>query len=696
MQSLKKIFMFLYVTALLPVIALTCLEFFLDNVPFWVYIIAVAIAALLPFIVLVIMRDKKDDFASQFMDKLTSWDFTQNDEEEDDPTVLSLFYKEIKEYFTKLFSSMHDITTLSDNLMSSIDGVAENAASISQISDGIAKGAISQAEEVETCAQLSDEIGKKTEEMTLMSNKLIEETRQLSTICETGNGNIASLKEDNTSLYTAINGIVEQVNNLVGMASNITKITEIMYGISDQTSLLALNASIEAARAGEVGRSFAVVAEEIRKLSTDSRDSSASINDMITSITTSLTEIKRTLDQSQAIFQNQNNSVAEAAASFDNINDFIGDFVDKQSEFGDSFEVFKKSQDVLITSIETIASVSQESAATTEELASLVMSQHNSMDALKDLTGSLKGNTDKVKAYSQNIKVTKSEAKRKKYAIITDSTNEFWDPLKKTAAQTAKIYNVDVEVFEAGDRKHCVENQLKFLEKIVADKFDGVAISPVNDPKIVQAIKGLEQHHIQLLFINSELKGCKSLGLYETNGINAGKSAAEVVAKLLHNKGTAIYGKWKDVHIESIEQRGEGFREGLSNYPGITMHTAHIPANPTLEEAETIIHQLLREHPETSVFFATNVDWALHYLRYKKKHNSDYKIVTIDFVKSLSNEVRNGVISSCISQRPFVWGEMAIKALVDATEGKQVNKYMDTGTFEINGHNIDVFMNRFS
>lgn len=71
----------------------------------------------------------------------------------------------------------------------------------------------------------------------------------------------------------------------------INELTENILGISSQTNLLALNASIEAARAGEAGKGFAIVADEIRKLAENTRDTANDIQNISGMVTKSVEEL---------------------------------------------------------------------------------------------------------------------------------------------------------------------------------------------------------------------------------------------------------------------------------------------------------------------------------------------------------------------------------------------------------------------
>jgi methyl-accepting chemotaxis protein len=78
-----------------------------------------------------------------------------------------------------------------------------------------------------------------------------------------------------------VNAASNRVDELGAAALEISKVTDVIVEIAEQTKLLALNATIEAARAGEAGKGFAVVANEVKELALQTNNAIAEIRNKV-------------------------------------------------------------------------------------------------------------------------------------------------------------------------------------------------------------------------------------------------------------------------------------------------------------------------------------------------------------------------------------------------------------------------------
>lgn len=123
--------------------------------------------------------------------------------------------------------------------------------------------------------------------------------RQADQSAEQGYNSVSHVSRQIHQLADEVSRSCESMQELQQAASGIVSVLDTIEGIAEQTNLLALNAAIEAARAGEHGRGFAVVADEVRRLSRNTQDATGQIQAMLDHLRNTVSDAALSLAQEQ-------------------------------------------------------------------------------------------------------------------------------------------------------------------------------------------------------------------------------------------------------------------------------------------------------------------------------------------------------------------------------------------------------------
>ena len=167
------------------------------------------------------------------------------------------------------------------------NSVMEITATVSRIAVNATELAQNMSQTIQNISQSANMLGNVADEAT-HAKTLAEDTMQNAM---EGHEAVAQMRHSMDMIQQTNRKAVEKITELAKQTQEIGGILKVIYGITDQSSLLALNASIIAAQAGSQGRGFAVVADEMRNLAVGVSRAAKDIAKIVQSLQTQTAEV---------------------------------------------------------------------------------------------------------------------------------------------------------------------------------------------------------------------------------------------------------------------------------------------------------------------------------------------------------------------------------------------------------------------
>lgn len=301
-----------------------------------------------------------------------------------------------------IHTSATSLDDFSGKFQTSFNTINESIHNVNTAVEEIANGATSQASEMQRVNEQIGDMGGAITETTKNVDTLVESTEEMKNQNVKLRGTLVELIEISNRTRNSIDEVNRQTDITNKSVMEIGSAVDMITDIASQTNLLSLNASIEAARAGEHGRGFAVVADEIRQLADQSSESAKKIGEIVEELIANSNRSVQTMNGVLTEINEQNEMLDTTRNVFRELNEEVGNVVVAIDNIQREINYVNQAKDGVLNSMDSLAAIAQENAASTEEtsasmmeLGNIVNDCYNATQDLVDIAGDMNDNVNR-------------------------------------------------------------------------------------------------------------------------------------------------------------------------------------------------------------------------------------------------------------------------------------------------------------
>ena len=259
--------------------------------------------------------------------------------------------------------------------------VNEISVTLAQISTSAAQAASAVSETTATIEEVKQASYLSSQKTKLVSNA----AHQSVETSEQGKKSVGDTIHVMNNIYDQMEAIAESIVVLSEKSQDISELIMTVDNLSEQSNLLAVNASIEAAKAGEHGKGFSVVAQEIRSLAEQSKQATNQVRSILKEIQKATNSAVMTTEKGIKISEEGNKQSLQAGDSIEKLSGNLMSAAQASVQIEASSQQQLIGMDQIVAAMEGVRQASLQNVESMKQMESASISLQEMGDKLKAL-----------------------------------------------------------------------------------------------------------------------------------------------------------------------------------------------------------------------------------------------------------------------------------------------------------------------